>query len=207
MHQGWDITGLLVLVPPSADSYMFHYPAVRWAHLQGEAVGIPVMTLLASSGKSAELENLEVSLSALKNEGVEGLVSGAVASGYQKRKIDAICETVGIISYAPLWHKDPELLLKENLDLGFETCIVGVSALGFDKSWLGRRIDEKSLSELMSIRGKTGIHLGGEGGEYETFVTDACFFKKRIELIKTSRCWTGSSGYLIIEEAKLAGKR
>jgi len=207
LHQGWDITRLLVLVPPSADSYMFHYPAVKWAYLEGEAIGIPVITGVAPSGKSAELENLEASLSALKNEGVDGLVSGAVASGYQKMKIDAICETVGIISYAPLWHKDPELLLKENLDLGFETYIVGVSALGFDESWLGRRIDEKSLLELMNIRGKTGIHLGGEGGEYETFVTDACFFKKRIELIRTSKRWTGSSGYLIIEEAKLAGKR
>lgn len=165
------------------------------------------MTSAAPSGKGAELENLEASLSALKNEGAQGLVSGAVASGYQKRKIDAICETVGIISYAPLWHKDPELLLKENLDLGFETHIVGVSALGFDESWLGRRIDETSLSELLSIRRKTGIHLGGEGGEYETFVTDACFFRKRIELIKTSKRWTGSSGYLIIDEAKLTSKR
>jgi len=207
IHQGWKITSLLVMIPPSADSYMFHYPAVKWAHLQGEAIGIPATSSAAPSGKSAELEDLQTSLSILKNQGVDGLVSGAVASGYQKRKIDAICETLGIISYAPLWNKDPELLLKETLDLGFETYVAGVSALGFDESWLGRRIDEKTISELKSIHRKTGIHLSGEGGEYETFVTDACFFGKRIELTRTSKRWTGSSGHLIIEDAKLSSKR
>jgi diphthamide synthase (EF-2-diphthine--ammonia ligase) len=46
----------------------------------------------------------------------------------------------------------------------------------------------------------------GEGGEYETLVLDAPFFKKRIELVRTKKVWKDGSGYMSVEEAKLTGK-
>ena len=208
LHQGWHVSSLLVMEPPDIESYMFHYPGVKWTHLQGQALSIPVRSFAASSGKNTELDSLRDSLRELKKrEHLDGLVSGAVESGYQKRKIDMICDELDLISHAPLWHKDPELLLREILDLGFETYIIGASALGLDESWIGKKLDEKSILELKNLQRKNRIHLSGEGGEYETFVTNACFFRKRIVFVKTSKHWSGSSGHLIIFEAELASKR
>jgi len=186
---------------------MFHFPAIRWAHLQGEAIGIPVVVVSSSSEKEKELDALKQSLAVLKSKRrLNGVVSGAIASDYQKKRIDTICEEVGLASLAPLWRKNPELLLNETIDLGFETYFVGVSALGLDERWLGRRLNKDSLSELKELSSKYKIHLSGEGGEYETFVTDAGFFHSRIELNKISKRWDGSSGLLVIHEAELASK-
>jgi len=207
LHQGWNVTSLLVIEPRHPDSWMFHYPAVRWTRLQGEALGIPVNTIAASSEKNMELDALQQSLVALRERhGLNGVVSGAVASDYQKKRIDLICGEIGVASLAPLWHKNPELLLDEAMDLGFETYIVGASALGLDESWLGRRLDRNSILELKKLSEKYGIHLSGEGGEYETFVTNAGFFRTRIRLTRITKHWEGSSGFLIIHEAELASK-
>lgn len=207
LHQGWNLCNLLVMEPPDVESYMFHYPGVKWTHLQGQALGIPVASFRASSGKNAELGSLRDSLAELKKkDDLDGLVSGAIESGYQKRRIDMICDELDLVSHAPLWHKDPEMLLRETLDLGFATYVIGASALGLDESWIGRRLDEEGILELKNLRQKSRIHLSGEGGEYETFVTDACFFRKRILFVETSKHWSGSSGHLIISEARLAGK-
>ena len=186
---------------------MFHFPAVRWAYLQGEAIGIQTIIVPSSAERDIELDALKRSLKDLKNRsGLHGVVSGAVASDYQKKRIDAICEEVGVASFAPLWHKDPELLLQETIDLGFETYFVGTSALGLEEGWLGRRLDRHSLLELKKLSSKYGIHLSGEGGEYETFVADASFFRRSIKLKKISKHWEGSSGFLIIDEAELTSK-
>jgi diphthamide synthase (EF-2-diphthine--ammonia ligase) len=51
-----------------------------------------------------------------------------------------------------------------------------------------------------------GISLVGEGGEYETLVLDAPFFKKRIEIIEAEKIWKNQSGYFLITKAKLENK-
>jgi diphthamide synthase (EF-2-diphthine--ammonia ligase) len=62
------------------------------------------------------------------------------------------------------------------------------------------------IDELDKVSVKHGIHKGGEGGEYETFVLDGPIFKKRIDIKKAKREWDGVRGSYIIEEAELAEK-
>jgi diphthamide synthase (EF-2-diphthine--ammonia ligase) len=50
------------------------------------------------------------------------------------------------------------------------------------------------------------IHMAGEGGEYETLVLDAPFYKKHIEIVKSEVEWEGDRGSLKILEAKLIDK-
>jgi diphthamide synthase (EF-2-diphthine--ammonia ligase) len=59
---------------------------------------------------------------------------------------------------------------------------------------------------LEKLSRKYGIHLTGEGGEYETFVIDAPHFEKRVNLDKMVNRWDGQSGYLAIEQASLRHK-
>jgi len=83
---------------------------------------------------------------------------------------------------------------------------MGVYALGFDQSWLGRRIDLATLKDLVELNERYGVSLVGEGGEYETLVLDAPFFKRRIRLLQTEIIWEDISGYLLVRKADLVDK-
>lgn len=91
-------------------------------------------------------------------------------------------------------------------EAGFEIIITSVSAAGLNQSWLGRRIDERCIEELLKLREKYGISIVGEGGEMETFVTDAPFFKNKIKIKKAEKSWDGVRGVFEIKDAELAGK-
>jgi diphthamide synthase (EF-2-diphthine--ammonia ligase) len=47
----------------------------------------------------------------------------------------------------------------------------------------------------------------GEGGEYETLVLDAPYYKKRINLIETENVWMGDNGVLKVIRAELGEKK
>jgi len=97
-------------------------------------------------------------------------------------------------------------ILNEILDLKFEVIITGVYAYGFDKEWLGKKINEKTVKALKELNIKYGVSLVGEGGEYETLVLDAQFFRKRIKIIKAEKVWENQSGYFLVTKAKLESK-
>jgi len=137
---------------------------------------------------------------------VEGVVSGAVASKYQKARIDNVCKQLGLKSIAPLWGEKPEKLLKELLENDFEVIIVGVYALGFSQEWLGRKINEETVQELLKLREKYGISPIGEGGEYESLVLDAPYFKRKIQILETEKVWRENQGYLLVKKARLVRK-
>jgi uncharacterized protein (TIGR00290 family) len=96
--------------------------------------------------------------------------------------------------------------LKELLVTGFEVIITAVAAEGLDQSWLGRRLDEKAIADLEKLSDKHGVHMGGEGGEYESFVLDGPIFRKRIRILSAHKEWDGARGSFVIDAAELVGK-
>ncbi|HDI01623.1 MAG TPA: diphthine--ammonia ligase, partial [Candidatus Bathyarchaeota archaeon] len=143
---------------------------------------------------------------ALAELDVDGVVSGAVRSRYQKERIDRICEELGLVSYAPLWGRDELSILRELVEKGFKVVFVGVFALGLDASWLGRELDEGAIRDLLALKERYGISLVGEGGEYETLVLDAPLYKARIELVDYEVSWDGYTGVLRVKSARLVPK-
>jgi ABC transporter with metal-binding/Fe-S-binding domain ATP-binding protein len=202
--QGWEIVSLVTIIPESKESWMFHYPAVKWTGLQAEAMGIPRMVIHTKGIKEDELEDLRSGLRMLiKSTGIEGIVSGAVASEYQRTRLDNICEELGLRSFAPLWHKNQQQLVREQIDCGFEIIVTACSALGLTSNWLGRRLNHASLDELMKLSQKHGLSVAFEGGEAETFVLTAPMFNGTIQVVRSHSHWSGESGYLELEELLL----
>src|SRR5215471_10747041 len=114
LHQAWDVAKLLTLKPSADDSLMFHYPNVEWTSLQAKSMGVEHQIILCGKDELASLEN---SLQDLKTESaIDGIVTGAISSDYQKTRFDNICEKVGLRSFSPLWHKKPELLIGNLID-------------------------------------------------------------------------------------------
>jgi diphthine-ammonia ligase len=203
LKQDYEVRYLVTMLPQREDSWMFHSLNIHLADLFAEAVGIPLVKSETSGIKEMELKDLKDLLATLD---VEGVVSGAILSQYQKERIDRICHELNLESIAPLWHENPMKLLKEMISLGFEAIIVGVYAYGFDRSWLGRMIDSATILDLARLNEKYQVSLVGEGGEYETLVLDAPFFRKRIRLLQVEKVWEDQSGHLLVKKAEFTDK-
>jgi predicted ATP pyrophosphatase (TIGR00289 family) len=204
LKRGYQVKHLITMLPQREDSWMFHYPNIHLADLFAEAVGIPLVKAETTGVKEVEVDDLKNVLARLD---VDAVVSGGISSQYQKERIDRVCQELGLRHVAPLWHEDPLKLLKEITALKMETLIVGVSAHGFTPDWLGRKIDETTINDLIELNKRFQVSLVGEGGEYETLVLDAPFFKKKIELVETKKIWEDESGYLKVEKAALVNKK
>ena len=92
------------------------------------------------------------------------------------------------------------------ISAGFKIMIVGVYAEGLGEDWLGRTLDAETLEELDKIATKYSINVSGEGGEFETLVTDGPCFIKKLEIVESKIEWDGMTGNLTITEAKLVEK-
>jgi len=203
LAEGYDVRFLVTMLPQREDSWMFHFPNIHLTRLFAEAVGIELVSAETGGIKERELEDLRDLLATLD---VEGVVFGAISSRYQKERIDGVCRELNLESIAPLWQEDPIRLLKEIITRRFNVVIVGVYAYGFDDNWLGRKIDSGTISDLVELSKRYQISVVGEGGEYETLVVDAPFFRKRIELVGVKRVWEDHSGYMLVEKARLSDK-
>jgi uncharacterized protein (TIGR00290 family) len=131
-----------------------------------------------------------------------GVTAGAVESEFQTSRIEALCERLDIDLFAPLWQRDPETLAEEMFEAGFDIRIVQVAAAGLDESWLGRTLDADALAELRERNDQYGVHILGEGGEFETYVVDGPHMSRRIEM-EYSTVWEGSRGHVVVEDAWL----
>ncbi len=203
MREGHEVAQVVAMIPRREDSWMFHYPDIKLIDLFAECAGLPLTKAETSGERERELADLKRVLEGLDAEGV---VSGAIASKYQKSRIDGICDELGLKSITPLWGKDPVELLREMLEAGFKIIVTSAAAQGFDSSWLGRELDEKALGDLVELNKKYGVNPAGEGGEFETLVLDAPYFKNKIEVVEAERIWRGTSGYYLIKRAKVVGK-
>jgi diphthine-ammonia ligase len=207
IHQGYEVACLLTIFPQRSDSWMFHYPDIKWTHLQAEAIGIPQVTARASGVKEEELGAMKEALVELKRtRGIDCVVTGAIASEYQKWRIETICYELGLRSVAPLWRKNPGQLLAEQVGMGFDFIVTACMAMGLGPDWLGRLIDSKAVDELKGISRRYGISLVFEGGEAETYVVNAPIFSKRIRIVEAHPVWKGDSGSLDIVRASLCDK-
>ncbi len=200
---GWNITHLVSILSENKDSWMYHSVNIHLTEILAEAINIPLVTQTTKGKKEEELSSLKHILSTLK---IDGVISGAIASEYQRTRIEQVCHDLNIKSFTPLWHKDQALLLQDMIKAGFMIKIVGIFADGFDESYLGRTIDQQIFSDLQRIQKEKKINIVGEGGEYETLVVDGPIFHKRIILTDTEKQWKRDHGILLVKQAKLEEK-
>jgi len=199
--QGWPVDELVTIVPADPDAMMFHTPNLGCVALQAEAWGkrhrrVPV----AGTGETAELDALRSAL-----EGDWGpVVAGAVESSYQWARLLRVAEEVGRRVYVPLWRKDPARVVREEIAAGLDIRLVHLAAEPLTPELLGRRLEAGLLDEL-ERRGREvrPVNVAGEGGEFETLVVDAPFFRRRLELDQVATTVTRSTATLSVTRSHL----
>lgn len=165
-----EISCLVTLRSENKHSYMFDSKKEKSdIEKQSEILDIPLLVQETAGEKEKELEDLKQAMARAKEQySVEGIIAGALASTYQRDRVEKIAEEVGLKVFAPLWQEDQERYMKWLIREGFEIEITSVAARGLDESWEGKVLDKDSVEELIELSREYGFNAAGEGGEYET---------------------------------------
>lgn len=184
--QNYKISCAITLISNNPDSYMFHTPNINLVKLQAEAMNIPLIEQKTKGEKEKELLDLKKALESAKNNyKIEGVITGALYSNYQRERIEKICDSLGLKIFSPLWHINQETEMRELIANGFNVILSSIAADGLDRTWLGKTINEKFKDKLVELNKKNGLNIAGEGGEYESLVLDSPLFEKKIVIEKS----------------------
>ncbi len=190
-----EIACLITLIPETNESYMFQSACNDLTQMQAEALEIPQIIQKTKGEKEDELDDLKKAIVIAKEKyEIEGIVTGAIKSAYQSSRIQKICNELNINCFNPLWQKDEIEFIEELLKSKFQIVVVGVAAYPLNEKTIGRKLDFTMYYELKELHEKFHINPAGEGGEYETFVTNCPLFKKKIvieeyeQIMETPNC-------------------
>ncbi|XP_028798731.1 diphthine--ammonia ligase isoform X2 [Neltuma alba] len=194
IKHGHEIVALANLMPDDGsvdelDSYMYQTVGHQIIISYAECMGLPLFRRrIKGSTRHHELgyrptlgdevEDMFILLSEVKRQipSVTAVSSGAIASDYQRLRVESVCSRLGLVSLAYLWKQDQSLLLQEMIANGIVAVIVKVAAMGLDPAkHLGREITFLN-SYLHKLKELYGINVCGEGGEYETLTLDCPLF-------------------------------
>lgn len=188
--RGWEVTALVTVNITGDDSWMFQIPGTHLVEHQANLAKVPWLQVDSKGVQEEEISDLETALSSLE---IDGIVSGALRSDYQKARLERMAERLGIHSWTPLWHQSSLEHMRGLVSNGFEVMLTSVSCDGLDDSWLGQILTEKSLAKLERKAEQFRFNVDGEGGEYETLVVGGPHLPGRLE-IKGHVVWKGNRG-------------
>ncbi len=179
IREGYNVSHLLNFISKEYKRVSFHGTEAKLIQLQAEAMGIPLLQKETTwNGYEQEFKD---AVKSLIPDGVTGMVFGDIYLQEHKDWVERVCGELGIEAIEPLWGQEPERVLLEFIDGGFEATIVSAKSDLFDDKWIGRKVDREFLSHLKD----NNIDLCGENGEYHTFVTSGPMFKKKIKITKS----------------------
>jgi diphthine-ammonia ligase len=184
---GLKIRYLLNMVTDDGKTSWSHGMAAQWLDMQSKAIGIP---LVQKRTTQADYETT--------------FKKTMVDFNAHREWIDRVCAAGGITPHLPLWLMDQNKILKDFVDLGFETIVVSTNPEFMDEKWLGRRIDRAFISDINKLKNVTPC---GESGEYHTLVIDGPIFKKRLEVVKANKVLRDKRWFFEITDCELRPKR
>ena len=89
-------------------------------------------SLAYSHSAGDEVEDLYRLVSYVKSRipDLGGVCSGAIASDYQRLRVENVCSRLGLVSLSFLWHQPQLKLLEDMIASGIEAVFVKVAAMG-----------------------------------------------------------------------------
>ncbi|KAK3239918.1 hypothetical protein CYMTET_50185 [Cymbomonas tetramitiformis] len=190
------------------DSFMYQTVGHNVVTAQAQCMGLPLYRrrILGASKeqgleyhgtKGDEVEDLYRLLFAVKNAHpeIQAVSTGAIASDFQRLRVERVCARLGLISLCYLWRQNQRALLRTMIHSEVEAVLVKVAALGLEpRRHLGKTLGEME-GTLHKLNRDYQSHICGEGGEFETLVLDCPLFSEgRIVLDDTEVVMHDNSG-------------
>lgn len=174
-----ELVGLLTTVNREADRVAMHAVRRELLDAQAQALGLPVRVVeLPWPCTNDEYESLLAgAVDDAERESVESIAFGdlflADVRAYRERQLAPTAITPSF----PLWGRPTDELAREIVDVGIRAVVTCVDPSVAPASLAGRWFDHALLDEL-----DDGIDPCGERGEFHTFVADAPFFARPIDV-------------------------
>lgn len=194
IRKGYKVSRLVNFVSREYRRVSFHGTEDKLIQLQAKAVGIPL--LQKETTRDGYEREFKEAIKTLIPDGVDGMVFGDIYLQEHKDWVDRVCRELGIRAIEPLWGEEPERLLLDFIDAGFEAIVVSAQSDLFDEEWIGREINREFLRYLRA----KNIDICGENGEYHTFVTKGPIFKGEIKIISSRPIMRNDRWFLDIRE-------
>jgi diphthine-ammonia ligase len=209
LEKGYDVLCLITLFSENQESYMLHTASIEMTELSAQAINIPLIRGYTKGEKERELDDIRRTILRAKEEfSIDCLGTGAIASQYQKSRVDSIGSSCGLDVVSPLWGVNQAEYMRFLIKNGYSFLLTSVSCEGLGPEWLGREVNSEDLDELDVLSKKFGFNIAFEGGEAETLVLDCPLFReKRISIVDSSKVWNGYYGLLKITKATLVEKQ
>ena len=179
MRAGYNISCLVNFISKEYKRVSFHGTEAKLIQLQAETLGISLLQK-ETTGEKYEQEFKEAVRSLIPN-GIRGMIFGDIYLQEHKDWVERVCRELGIEAIEPLWGQEPERILLDFIDGGFEAIIVSAKSELFSKEWIGRKVDREFFKYLK----ENSIDICGENGEYHTLVLEGPMFKKKIRITES----------------------
>lgn len=144
---------------------------------QADWLGIPVHFI--KTDFNAYTNDFVFYISAMKQRyGIDGMAFGDIYLEGHRKWGEHVAAEAGVEAVYPLWSDESEAvrLLREFLSLGFEAEVIKVDVEKLPESWVGRRVDEAFVKDILTFENVCPM---GESGEYHTYVHNGPIFGRK----------------------------
>lgn len=172
--EGIQIVGVLCMLDETGERSRSH--GVPRALVESQAASLGVECVLASASWSTYESVFIASLRDLRARGIDEMIFGDIDLDPHREWEEKVCESAGLRATLPLWRSRRADVVRDVLQLGYQSRIVCVNAKWLDESFAGRVFDAALVADLPD-----GVDACGENGEFHTFVFGGPLFAAPVE--------------------------
>jgi uncharacterized protein (TIGR00290 family) len=171
--------GLLTTVTRSFGRVSMHGVRESLLEAQADAVGLPLLKVEIPFPCPNEVYEraMAAAVDRMRSDGARHIVFGDLFLEDIRAYRESRLAGTGLEPVFPLWGQETSALAREMLLTGLEAYLVCVDPRKLDRSFAGRRFDERLLSELPA-----SVDPCGERGEFHTFVANGPMFSRRVQV-------------------------
>jgi uncharacterized protein (TIGR00290 family) len=199
--EGYEVSYLLNTISDEYRRVRFHGTEEKLIQTQARAIGMPLLQK-ATTADGYE-EEFKDAIRDVIAEGIGGVVFGDIHLPNGRKWAEKICRDLGVQAIEPLWGCSPEEILSEFIESGFEATVVCTQGNLLGEEWVGRRVDEAFLKDILH---RKDVDPCGENGEYHTLVTDGPLFKQRVGIVESEKVLKDGYWFLDVREYRLVRK-
>jgi len=173
----YEISALLTTVTKDYDRISMHGVRRVLLEQQADSLGYSLEQVFIS--KNASNEEYEAKMREILEKyvkaGISTVVFGDIFLEDVRKYREENLSKIGMKAVFPIWKRNTTELTHTFIALGFKAVITCVDSKVLDKRFVGRRFDERFLSELPS-----NVDPCGENGEFHSFVYDGPIFRESL---------------------------
>ena len=114
--------------------------------------------------------------------------------------MNKVCKELQLRMFAPLWQKNPEVILKEMIEMGMEICVNSINSYVLGEQWLGKTMDMNAYAQLMQLHQRIGLEP--ENAYNSVVLYCPLLFQKKLTITKAEKVMESESkGTYVMEVA------